>query len=396
LKKEEEDMKKHYFIPLFIVIISVLLIGCAGEKVKPTPPAFQPYKFQANQYEPKVNNFMVILDTSSSMADKYQGQAKDNIAQNFLMAMNETLPELKYNGALRTFGHDAYLPDRSTMLVYGVKSYSTSGFGSAINGVKGPGGDSSLPLAKAITSAGKDLASSQGPIALIIVSDGVDMDQAPVKAAKALNSRFGDRLCIDTVQVGDDPGGKAILEQIAGASDCGFSTTADKLATSSSLGGFVEGIFLAKPAPMAAVPKPMDSDKDGVSDNLDQCPNTPMGATVDARGCWTYAAVVLFDINSAEVKSEAYPMLNEAVLIMKKNPDLNVEVDGHTDSAGTAAYNMTLSVKRAEAIKDHLVTRGVDPKRLTTKGFGITKPAASNDTKEGRAKNRRVEFTPVK
>jgi OOP family OmpA-OmpF porin len=312
------------------------------------------------------------------------------------MAMNETLPELKYNGALRTFGHDAYLPDRSTMLVYGVKSYSTSGFGSAINGVKGPGGDSSLPLAKAITSAGKDLASSQGPIALIIVSDGVDMDQAPVKAAKALNSRFGDRLCIDTVQVGDDPGGKAILEQIAGASGCGFSTTADKLATSSSLGGFVEGIFLAKPAPMAAVPKPMDSDKDGVSDNLDQCPNTPMGATVDARGCWTYAAVVLFDINSAEVKSEAYPMLNEAVLIMKKNPDLNVEVDGHTDSTGTAAYNMTLSVKRAEAIQDHLVTRGVDPKRLTTKGFGITKPAASNDTKEGRAKNRRVEFTPVK
>ena len=196
--------------------------------------------------------------------------------------------------------------------------------------------------------------------------------------------------------MGDDPGGKAILEQIAGASGCGFSTTADKLATSSSLGGFVEGIFLAKPAPMAAVPKPMDSDKDGVSDNLDQCPNTPMGATVDARGCWTYAAVVLFDINSAEVKSEAYPMLNEAVLIMKKNPDLNVEVDGHTDSAGTAAYNMTLSVKRAEAIKDHLVTRGVDPKRLTTKGFGITKPAASNDTKEGRAKNRRVEFTPVK
>ena len=83
-------MKKHYLIPLFIVMISVLLIGCAGEKVKPTPPAFQPYKFQANQYEPKVDNFMVILDTSSSMADKYQGQAKDTIAKNFLMAMNQT------------------------------------------------------------------------------------------------------------------------------------------------------------------------------------------------------------------------------------------------------------------------------------------------------------------
>ena len=76
------------------------------------------------------------------------------------MAMNQTLPELKYNGALRTFGHSAYLPDRSTMSVYDVKSYSTAGFGSALKDVKGPSGDSSLPLAKAIVAAGKDLKST--------------------------------------------------------------------------------------------------------------------------------------------------------------------------------------------------------------------------------------------
>jgi OOP family OmpA-OmpF porin len=248
------------------------------------------------------------------------------------------------------------------------------------------------------------------------------MDQVPVTAAKDLKGEFGNRLCIDTVQVGDDSDGKMILEQIAGASNCGFSTNADKLTTSSSLAGFVESVFLAKPAPVAILdsdgdgvpdnkdkcpntPKsvkvdvfgcPLDADRDGVADYLDQCPNTPMGATVDARGCWTYDAVVLFDINSAEVKSEAYPMLNDAVLIMKKNPDLTVEIDGHTDNTGTAAYNMILSEKRAEAIKDFLVARGIAPKRLTTKGFGFTKPAASNDTKAGRAKNRRVEFTPVK
>jgi OOP family OmpA-OmpF porin len=288
--------------------------------------------------------------------------------------------------------------------------------------VKGPGGDSSLPLAKAITAAGEDLKSTQGAIAIIIVSDGEDMDQAPVSAAKALKSQFGDRICIDTVQVGNDADGKMILEQIAGTSGCGFSTTADRLATSSSLADFVESVFLAKSAPVAVIDSdgdgvpdnkdkcpntprgvnvdvfgcPLDADSDGVADYLDQCPNTPMGATVDARGCWTYASVVLFDINSAEVKSEAYPMLTEVVLIMKKNPDLRVEIDGHTDSTGTAAYNMALSEKRAEAIKDHLVTRGIDPERLTTKGFGFTKPAASNDTKEGRAQNRRVEFTPIK
>ena len=393
-------MKKHYLIPLFIVMISIMLISCGGKKVMKTAPSFEPYKFDASQYEPKVDNFVVILDTSSSMGDKYGQKEKYKIAKDFLSAMNQTLPELNYNGALMTFGHDAHLPDKSAMLVYGPTKYSTSGFESALNATKGPSGSSSLPLAKAINASGVDLKSTQGSTAVILVSDGEKMDQAPVKAAEALKSQFGDRLCIDTVLVGDNPAGKMTLEQIAKAGGCGISTTADQLASSAKMAGFVEGLFLAKPAPkpapMAAAPKPMDSDKDGVTDNLDQCPNTPLGATVDARGCWTYEAKVLFDINSAKVKSEAYPMLQEAVLIMKKNPDLNVEVDGHADSTGAAAYNMTLSEKRAEAVKKHFVDQGIDPDRLTTKGFGITKPAASNKTKEGRAKNRRVELTPVK
>lgn len=395
-------MVKCYFKALIILMISTLLVSCGGQKVMKTAPSFEPYQFDANQYVPKVDNFVVILDTSSSMADKYGQKEKAKISKDFLSAMNQTLPELKYNGALRTFGHSAYLPDRSTMPVYGVTSYSTSGFESALNGVKAPSGSSPLPLAKAIDAAGSDLQSAQGPIAIVIVSDGEDMDQVPVKAAEALKGQFGDRLCINTVQIGDDPGGKAILEQIAKTGGCGTSTNADQLASSANMAGFVESVFLAKsaskpapkPAPLPAAP--MDSDGDGVTDDKDQCPDTPKGATVDERGCWTYAAVVLFDFDSAKVKPEAYPILEEAVLILKKNPDLVVEIDGHTDSTGPAAYNMTLSDKRAKAIKDHFVYRGVDPKQLPTKGFGFTKPAVSNDTKEGRAKNRRVELTPVK
>ena len=392
-------MKKHYLIPLFIIMISTLLISCGGKQVMKTAPSFEPYKFDASQYEPKVDNFVVILDTSSSMADKYGQNEKAKIAKDFLGAMNQTLPELNYNSALITFGHDAHLPDKSAMVVYGPTKYSTSGFESALNATKGPSGSSSLPLAKAINASGVDLKSVQGSTAVILVSDGEKMDQAPVKAAEALKSQFGDRLCIDTVLVGDNPAGKVILEQIARAGGCGISTTADQLGSSANMAGFVEGVFLAKPAPkpvpVAAAPKPLDSDNDGVTDNLDQCPNTPLGATVDARGCWTYAAKVLFDINSAKVKSEAYPMLIEAVLIMKKNPDLKVEVDGHADSTGKPEYNMSLSEKRAEAVKKYFVDQGIDPDRLTTKGFGITQPAADNKTKEGRAKNRRVELTPV-
>jgi len=391
-------MTKHYVKVLFILIISTLLISCGGKKVMKTAPSFEPYQFDANQYVPKVDNFVVILDTSSSMADKYAKKEKAKIAKDFLIAMNQTLPELNYNAALRTFGHSASLPDKSTMLVYGPTQYSTSGFGGALNSVKGPSGDSSLALAKAINAAGEDLKASQGPIAVIIVSDGKQMDPQPLKAAEAMKSQFGDRVCIDTVQVGDDPAGKMTLESIVKAGGCGIPTTADRLASSANMAGFVEGIFLAKPAPKPApmpAAKPMDSDGDGVTDDKDQCPNTPKGATVDARGCWTYAAVVLFDFDSDKVKPEAYPMLDEAVVILKKNSQINVEVDGHTDNVGPAAYNMKLSERRANAVMKYFVDKGVEGERLTMKGFGLTKPAAGNDTKEGRAKNRRVELTPV-
>lgn len=391
-------MVKRYLNVLVVLMISTLLIACGGKKVMKTAPSFETYKFNANQYVPKVDNFAVILDTSFSMTETYGKKKKAAIAKDFLGAMNQTLPELKYNAALRTFGHAASLPDKSTLLVYGPTQYSTSGFGAALDSVKGPSGDSSLALAKAISATGNDFKDSQGPLAVIIVSDGKQMDQKPVKAAEALKSQFGNRVCIDAVQVGDDPAGKTTLEQIVKAGGCGISTTADRLASSANMAGFVEGIFLAKPAPKPApkpVAKPKDSDGDGVTDDKDQCPNTPKGATVDARGCWTYAAVVLFDFDSAKIKAEAHPMLDEAVIILKKNPAIKVEIDGHTDNLGPAAYNMKLSERRANAVMKYFVDNGVEAERLTVKGFGLTKPAVSNDTKEGRAKNRRVELTPV-
>jgi len=105
-------MKKHYLKVLFVLMISALLISCGGKKVIKTAPSFKPYKFNANQYVPKVDNFVVILDTSSSMAEKCAKKEKAKIAKNFLNAMNQTLPELKYNAALRTFGNSSSVPER--------------------------------------------------------------------------------------------------------------------------------------------------------------------------------------------------------------------------------------------------------------------------------------------
>jgi len=413
-------MTKYSLRAVFLLMLSTLLFSCAAGQMQTTQPLFSPDMLKADQYEPKVDNFMVILDKSSSMSYKYNEQKRLSIAKDFLNAMNQTLPEMKFNGAFRTFGTSGF--GTPTALIYGPAEYSRKEFQGALDTSQRAIGRS--PLGASITAATGDLKKSEGQIAVIVVSDGADMDTTPITAAKNMKAQFGDRVCIYTVLVGDDPAGETLMKQVAAAGGCGFSVRADEFKDSRHMENFVKKVFLAKVVRPVAKPVdsdgdgvtdnldrcpdtpkgvtvdakgcPLDSDGDGVADFLDKCPNTPKGATVDARGCWTYAAVVLFDFDSDTIKSIANPMLDEAASILKKNPDLKVEIDGYTDSTGPAAYNMTLSERRAKAVIKYFVDKGVEAQRLTTKGFGVTNPAASNDTKEGRAKNRRVTLTPVK
>lgn len=99
-----------------------------------------------------------------------------------------------------------------------------------------------------------------------------------------------------------------------------------------------------------------------------------------------------FDYNKASIKAESMGTLNMIVQIMKDNPEIKFEVGGHTDSDGDDAYNLKLSQQRADAVKVQLVKMGVDAGRLSSKGYGETKPVADNKTPEGKANNRRVEF----
>jgi outer membrane protein OmpA-like peptidoglycan-associated protein len=155
------------------------------------------------------------------------------------------------------------------------------------------------------------------------------------------------------------------------------------------------------PAPAPAPAAPKDSDGDGVLDSVDQCPNTPVGMKVDANGCAIQAAkVVLHDITFATDKdvltTEAKASLDNIVAGLKGQPSMNLQVDGHTDSTGTAPHNLKLSKERAAAAKKYLVEKGIAASRLQTEGYGQTKPIASNKTKAGRAENRRVEFKVIK
>jgi len=102
-----------------------------------------------------------------------------------------------------------------------------------------------------------------------------------------------------------------------------------------------------------------------------------------------------FDIDKATIKPESMGTLNMIVQVLKDNPDIKFEVDGHTDNSGTAAHNLTLSQQRADAVKDQLVKMSIDASRLSAKGFGDSKPISDNTSLEGKANNRRVEFVKM-
>ncbi|WP_028296261.1 OmpA family protein [Olivibacter sitiensis] len=111
----------------------------------------------------------------------------------------------------------------------------------------------------------------------------------------------------------------------------------------------------------------------------------------------TFQSDVLFDINSSYLSDNAKSTLANMVAYIKRNyPDSKLQIDGHTDATGTPEYNMELSERRAKRVKDYLVERGLKAASISTKGYGLTKPVAPNNTSEGRQKNRRVEITILK
>jgi OOP family OmpA-OmpF porin len=151
-----------------------------------------------------------------------------------------------------------------------------------------------------------------------------------------------------------------------------------------------------------------DNDNDGVLDANDKCPTEleTKNGFKDDDGCPDEipAAVkkftgvikgINFKVKSADIQKSSFPLLNNAVKVMKEYPDLRIEISGHTSSEGVAEQNMKLSQDRAASVKAYLVTQGIAENRITTVGYGSTKPIGNNLTSKGREQNRRIEFRLV-
>jgi OOP family OmpA-OmpF porin len=179
----------------------------------------------------------------------------------------------------------------------------------------------------------------------------------------------------------------------------------------------------APPAPECPPPPPPppDSDHDGIPDNLDACPN--QAGDIAHNGCppppppppqpppaepktpklaelkgnrIEIRDQVRFATSKSDILSASFPLLDDVARILKEHPELvRLEIAGHTDSRGARDYNIQLSQDRAEAVRKYLINKGVDASRLVAKGYGPDQPIDTNDTAEGRQKNRRTEFHSV-
>ena len=381
---------------VLLVAAFLFLFGCAAQQV--SLPQFEAAKFDKNLYTSKVDNFLIVFDASSSMHDKYNSSKKFDIAQALVQRMNQTIPEMGQTGGLRSFGHAPAVSSKPTELIYGMEKFSSKNLAEKFKKVTEAGG--TTPMFTAINTSGADLKGLSGKMnAVIIISDGLGNDGDALSAAKALKDLYGASICFYPILVGDSVEGDTLFKEIAKIGGCGFASKADELLTSNGMAAFVEKVFLTKnpatAAPAApAVKQRIDTDGDGVYDEDDKCPGTPKGARVNAQGCWVLSHV-LFDFDKAVIKPVAYPLLDEVVVIFGKNPGMKVDLQGHCDNIGTPEYNTGLSLKRANAIKKYLISKGITENRLTTQGFGFTKPVASNKTKDERSLNRRVELMPT-
>ena len=416
--------KEQGFLSILVFLSLILLVACATQPVKTAPP-FNAQPIQG-QWVPKADHLYFILDASSSMGEPYAGYAKFDTAKAIVANFNQTMPDLNVQAALRGFGLSPALSQEVTILFYGPGDYTRTGLAEGIDTITQPGGTS--PMGKALTAALADLKETQGPVAVVIVSDGKDMGNDELAAANGLATQLANRLCLYTVLVGDNPAGKALLEKISAASECGKFTSADSLASGAGMAAFVQDVLLAEQADsdgdgvsndndrcpdtprgvqVNASGCPVDSDGDGVYDYLDKCPGTPAGTKVGADGCpipvatksaevteagtWIYKGIQ-FETNKADLKPGSYSVLDEIAVGLKTQPTIKVEVQGHTDSTGKADYNQGLSERRAQSVARYLIDKGIAAERLIPIGYGLTSPISTNKTAEGRARNRRVEF----
>jgi OOP family OmpA-OmpF porin len=348
----------------YVGIALSVLLGTACASPPPVSPIDVRPVVPGTNERVNVSHVYVLVDSSASIADDFAAQKAA------VQALASGMPDGSYEVAAIAFG--GY--ERQTEGLHPFDRENLKQGAAALRHLR-----EGTPLDRVITELTPKTQGKFGRGQVLVFSDGLPTDpigreideQVVISAAKQLRADWEGELCFHTIQTGSDPAGAAFLTKLSQATSCGSARSLSSIQTADSIQSFEREIFFGRAAIVAPLARGVgDADGDGIADDKDQCPGTPGGATSDGRGCFA-----------------------NIVRVLNENPGIEVRLDGHTDSVGAEAYNQTLSERRAKAVETYLERNGIAASRLSSRGFGESRPAYSNDTEEGQAKNRRTEIT---
>ena len=337
----------------------VLLAACSRTPYAPTSATTEP--LNATMYAPKVESFVVLLDTSGSMKQDYDGRTKIHSAQDLVASFNTAVPPLDFQSGLVTFGKgsSSCIGYGVATTIYGMASYQSADFADALGSIKCAA--STTPIADALDTTTGLLDTETGPAAVIIVSDFKWKDPATVQnAVDALKAAHGSNVCLHTVKIGDDTSNDALIANIINSAGCDSAVNAGDIASAAAMSTYVADTLMG----------PLQYEKH----------------TVSATALFEFDKSILKEAGKAELHNLGEYIKSQGMSVG------DIDVIGHTDSVGSAGYNQRLSVRRATAVRDYLVSEGIDSAIVDVSGMGEADPLASNETDAGRAQNRRVEI----
>ncbi len=361
-----------------IAVLAFGLVGCSAIQKRPDL-TIQPVVPQQGEFI-AVDQAIIIADSSSSMRI-----SKIRFMRDMVYTLTGTMPDGDYEAGMIAFGGDK-------TLVTGLQPFNRNLIQN--KAIKMPYLGGTTHLETVLEKAFAMIGTSTGKTAVILFSDGLPSKiEYALAAAQKLADHPSSNVCLHTVLIGDNENGADFLQSVASLTPCGSFRYGDSLVDLSEMHEYVRHVFLAlMPEKDDVIP---DSDNDGVLDPDDECPDTPRGAKVDARGCWTIPGLT-FERDKSDIRPEFFPRLNGVAKVLKDNPNLRIYIDGHTCSIATEKYNQALSTSRSEMVKSYMVDKGIDESRLVPRGFGETKPILPNDSEENMSKNRRVELKVIK
>ncbi|MFO7761033.1 MAG: OmpA family protein [Desulfobia sp.] len=372
------DLGKIVFLkPLLLVFFTFFFMlsgGCASFKGMEYSSDTLEEKLAEGDLRQKTDRLLVVID----------GQRDINLkkAYGLLQGIKESIPSgISYEKAFRIYGWNVKSFSEDISILFGLHKLTHQGIEELVVTKTLP--DSEInPLSISLDSLVMELSKTKGNNALVIISNGRQINDSTVKSARYLKQSLAEQICFYPVLMGDDPEGEKRLQTLTEIGGCGYLSRGEALLSADEMADFVCDMFFlpVEPLPCKRVKKPAPEKK------------TPSLEKMLGRDKKiSFVLNVEFEFDKAEVRPEFHNELKKTAEFLKTYPQTAAELIGHTDSIGSESYNRRLSLQRARSVRTYLIDKfNIDEERLTVKGVGEAEPVADNSSATGRQRNRRL------